>query len=176
MKLYLVAGKAHSGKNEFSNYLKTELEKTKKVCFLRITAPLYHYAEEQFNLKVDEEHKPRDFLQKMGIEVIKEKLGLKYFLIDRLTEDIKVLDNFFDVGIITDGRLIEEFEELKRRFNDIKIIKIERDNYENNLSKEQKEHITEKDIDKEYNYDYVIVNKTLEDLERQAKEIVLKEV
>lgn len=176
MKLYLIAGKADVGKNLFANILKKDLEATNhKVCLLRITAPLYHYAEEQFNLSVSEEDKPREFLQYMGIDYIKEKLGLKTFLIDRLTEDIKILDNFFDVGIITDGRLIEEFDELKKRFPKIKIIKLERNNYDTNLTNKEKNHITEKDLEKEYIYDYVVINDTLEKLEKVSKDIVLKE-
>ena len=93
---------------------------------------------------------------------------MKYFLIDRLCDDIEVLKNYFDVFIITDGRLISEFEELRRRLDDIKIIRVIRENYDNNLSEKEKNHITETDLDNYYDYDYTVYN--------TSKSILLKEV
>lgn len=173
MKLYLIGGKADSGKNFFGDILKKKFEEEgKKVCMLRITAPLYNYAKEYFNWNGEEKTKPRELLQTLGIEVIREKLGMKSFLVDRLTEDIKILDNFFDTGIITDGRLIYEFDLLKERFKDIKIIKMERKNYKNNLTEKQNNHLTEKDLDNPYDYDYVVENESLDNLLKAADRIV----
>lgn len=175
MKLFLIAGKADSGKNYFGDILKEEFQKGDyKVCMLRLTEPLYNYAVKYFDWDGKEETKPRRLLQTLGIEVIKEKLGLKDFLINRLKDDIKILDNYFDVGIITDGRLIYEFEKLKEEYPTIKIIKMEREK-ENDLSLLEKNHITEKDLDNEYNYDYVIENNSKDNLKKYAKEIYQKE-
>lgn len=175
MKLYLICGKAESGKNTFGDILKREYEKrNKKVCILRITAPLYEYAKNYFGWDGKEENKPRAFLQNMGIEVIKKELGLKFFLVNRLSEDITILDKFFDVGIITDGRLIEEFDELKRLYPSIKLIRIFRSRHLNKLTMEEKNHITETDLDNYYNYDYEIDNVN-SNLELLAREIILKE-
>lgn len=116
MKLYLICGKARSGKNTLANLLKENLEKyNKKVCLLKITSPLYLYAKEYFSWDGNEDNKPRSFLQYLGIDLIKNKLKMNDFLINRLKEDIKILSEFFDIGIITDGRLKEELDELKRR-------------------------------------------------------------
>ena len=73
MKLYLIGGKADSGKNFFGDILKKKFEEEgKKVCMLRITAPLYNYAKEYFNWDGEEKTKPRELLQTLGIEVIRE--------------------------------------------------------------------------------------------------------
>lgn len=176
MKLFLICGKAEAGKNEFANYLKNEFEKKgKRVCLLQITKPLYEYAKNYFGWNGEDENKPRRFLQTMGIEVIREKMGWKFFLIDRLCEDITILDNFFDIGIITDGRMHDEFDELKRRYGDIKIIYIKRDR-QNNLTQEEQRHITEIDLDKDYDYDYRILNSSFAILADSAKEIVEKNI
>lgn len=176
MKLYLICGKAESGKNLFGDFLKGEYEKRgKKVCLLRITAPLYEYARFYFGWDGNDETKPRELLQRLGIEVIKNELGMRFFLVDRLNEDIKILDKFFDVGIITDGRLIEEFDELRRTHEDIKLIHIIRNDHVNGLTESEKNHITELDLDRNYQYDYEIDNNSMDDIKLFAEKIVMKE-
>ena len=175
MKLFLICGKADTGKNFFGEMLKKEFEKNEyKVCMLRLTEPLYNYAIKYFSWDGDESSKPRRLLQNLGIEVIKEKLGLKDFLINRLKDDITILDEYFDVGIITDGRLIYEIEKLKEYYPSIKTIKMERLKG-NSLTRDEQNHITEKDQDREYNYDYVIKNEDVESLKEFAKVIYSKE-
>lgn len=175
MKLFLICGKAESGKNTFGELLKKEYEaRGKKVCLLRITKPLYSYLEDYFGWDGKEDSKPRKMLQELGTEVIKEKLGMKTFLLDRLVDDIKILDNYFDVGIITDGRLIDEFNYLKELYPDIKIIRLYRDE-ENKLSKDEKNHITEKDLDRDYQYNYKVYNTSKKELEKSAKDILIWE-
>ena len=71
---------------------------------MQITSPLYHYAEDYFEWDSRQDEKPREFLQKFGIEILKEKLHKDTFLINRLEEDIEILSNFFDCFIITDAR------------------------------------------------------------------------
>ena len=175
MKLFLICGKAESGKNTFAELLKKEYESIgKKVCLLRITAPLYNYVRDYFGWDGKDNDKPRKMLQELGIEVIKEKLGMKTFLLDRLVDDIKILDNYFDVGIITDGRLIDEFNYLKELYPEMQIIRVYR-NVENKLTKEEKEHITESDLDKEYQYNYEVLNTSKKNLEKIAHNIYVWE-
>ena len=102
-------------------------------------------------------------------------MGKKTFLLDRLFEDIEILSNFFDTFIITDARLKEEFEAIKEKYDDVVAIKLERSNYDNNLSKEEKEHITENDLDNYTEFDYLVENSNLKDLKRVALEIVRNE-
>jgi len=135
MKLYLIAGKARSGKNLFASYLKKELEKSgNRVCILKLSAPIYHYAYDHFGWNGKEEDKPRTFLQQMGIEYIQEELGKKEFLLNRLVEDITILDKFFDIGIITDGRLRTEIKALKEKYPSMITIHMMRPAYENDLT------------------------------------------
>ena len=171
MKLLLICGKAESGKDTFGNILKEEFAShKKKACILKITAPLYEYAKKYFDWDGKDSTKPRSLLQELGIEVIKEQLGMNTFLLDRLRDDINILDNYFDVGIITDGRLISEIEYLKKNFNDVKVIRLYRDK-ENDLTPKEKKHITETDLDNSYEYDYVINNTSSEVLKTKAEEI-----
>ena len=52
------------------------------------------------------------------------------------------------------------------------IIKLERKNYDDQLTEEEAKHVTEKEVDEYKNYDYVIENKSLEELKKTALELV----
>ncbi len=159
MKIYLIAGKAESGKTTFGNLLKEELEKKEhKACIMQITEPLYEYAKKCLNWNPDKDKKPREFLQKMGIEIIREKHNKKYFLLDRLNEDIEILQDYFDTFIITDVRFPEEIEYFERKYDNVCSIKINRNNHNNSLTEEEKNHITEKAIDNYNKFKYIIDN------------------
>lgn len=176
MKIYVIGGKAKSGKNTFGKFLREELkEQGYHPCVMHITEPLYGYAKNYFEWDEKQDPKPREFLQKMGTEIIKDKLNKKTFLLDRLSEDIEILSNFFDTFIITDARLKIEFEELTNRYKKVVSIKLERENFDNELTEEQKEHITEKEIDTYNNFDYIIKNTGIIALKEAAKDIVKKE-
>ena len=176
MRIFVIGGKAKTGKSTFGECLKEELKDYGyKPCVMHITSPLYEYAKKYFNWDGNENTKPREFLQKFGIEIIQEKLGKKDFLLNRISEDIDILKEYFDVFIITDARLIKEFNYFKKNYNDVITIKIERNKYQDELTTEEKNHITETEIDKYNEFDYIIHNNALEDLKTNALEIVRKE-
>ena len=75
MKIFIIGGSALSGKNTFGNCLREELKKYGyKPCVMRLTEPLYAYARNYFEWNEHTTEKPREFLQRMGVEIIKEKL------------------------------------------------------------------------------------------------------
>lgn len=176
MKIFIIGGKAKSGKNTFGKFLREELkEYGYHPCVMNLTNPLYNYAKNYFEWDEYQDEKPREFLQKMGTEIIKEKLNKPFFLLDRLSEDIEILSNFFDTFIITDARLKLEFEELKKRYTDVVSIKIEREHYDDELTLSEKEHITETEIDTFDSFDYKVINKGILTLKDEAKKIVKEE-
>ena len=176
MKIFIIGGKAGCGKTTFGEYLREELKNYGyKPCVMNLTEPLYSYAKNYFSWNENCNEKPREFLQKVGYDIIREKMGKKTFLLDRLFEDIEILSNFFDVFIITDARLKEEFETIKDKYDDVVSIKLERDNYDNELSEEEKNHATEQDLNDYNDFDYLVENSTLKDLKRVALEIVRNE-
>lgn len=176
MKIFLIAGKAQCGKNTFGDYLKEELKDYGyKPCIMHITEPLYSYARTYFEWNPQENNKPREFLQKMGIDIIKKQLGKDNFLLNRLYEDIEILSNFFDVFIITDARLIKEFEEIKNKYKNVVLIKLERHNYDDKLTDIERKHITENELDNYDKFDYIIENKSLKELKNEAIELIRNE-
>ena len=79
---------------------------------------------------------------------------------------------FYDFIIITDSRLKEEIEIPKNKFNNIITIRINRNNTDNNLTQEQKNHITEIDLDNYNDFDYIIDNNDYKTLETEIINIL----
>jgi len=163
--IYVLSGKAKSGKNYVANII-SEYYKDKKCIKISLAHYLKQYIKNITNWDGSEENKPRDLLQTLGIDLIK-KINPN-LLIDRVCDDIKVYSYFYDVIIITDARLIDEIETLKNKFN---CITIRINNLkENGLTSSQQQHITETNLDGYDNFDYVIENN--ENLETQVLEVI----
>lgn len=170
-KLYVLAGKAKSGKDSASKMIESYYL-DKKVIKYAPTIYLKDYIKKISDWDGSEEVKPRDLMQSLGAQ-IKEKYP--FFFIERMNEDIRFLQNHCDIIIITGIRLIKELEFLKNNFNGI-LIKMEKDNFDNGLSLKQKNDITELDVDNFNNFDYIVKNNgSLEELENEILKIVRSE-
>lgn len=168
-KIIILTGKAQSGKNETANIIKKELEKqNKKTIIISYAKYLKDYAKKITNWNGSEKTKPRELLQQLGVELIKNQID-ENMLINRIKEDIRVYEYFFDVIIISDARFVNEIEQVKTK--NTTVIKI--DGKENKLTKEQKNHITETALNNYDQYDYTIENKTTkQNLKKQIKNIM----
>ena len=154
-KIYLISGKARSGKNKVSKIIE-EFYKDKKCIIISFGYYIKDYAKRVSNWDGSENNKPRDLLQNIGIELIKNKIDDKLF-IKRIIEAIEVFSYFYDVIIVSDVRLKDELETLNENYKDSISIRIN-NNKDNNLTKKQKEHLTEVDLDDYNNFDYIIEN------------------
>ena len=172
MEVILIAGKGRHGKDTTGNIIEAYLkEKGFKVARAQISRPLKEYARYYFGWDGREETKPRDLLQQLGTEVIREKLGKEDFFVNRTIEDIEVLSYFFDFLIITDIRLIIEIEKISKVTKSLKL-KIVRKDFDNGFSEEQKHHRTEVELDNYDNFDYIIENTTLDKLKEDTIKII----
>jgi len=172
-QIFILSGKAKSGKNEVAKMI-VEYYQAKKCIELSYAYYLKEYAKNILNWTGEEKDKPRDFLQSLGIDLIK-KIDDK-FLIHRVCQDIEVYSYFYDIIIVTDARMKDEIEIPKTKFQNVTVIRIERNNFENGLNDTQKKHITETDLDNYHEFDYVISNENdKENLQKQVNHI-LKEV
>ena len=175
--IYLISGKARTGKGTIGSILKKEYEKRNyRVCEIQIMRTLKGYLKDYFGWDGREETKPRKMLQNMGTEVIREQMNKPFFHIDRLTEDILVLSNYFDIFIVNDIRLPLEIEILKERFSSVVSIHIIRENYISPLEQDEQKHITELALDDYEKFDYKIVNSSLNEITSDIIEIIDSEV
>lgn len=170
-KIYILSGKAKSGKNVVSDII-TNYYKGKKCISISYSYYLKDYIKRITNWNGDEETKPRELLQQIGIELIKNKINDKLF-INRLIEDVEVFSYFYDIIVVTDARLVDEIEIPKQKLENVITIRINRENIDNNLTDNQKNHITETALDNYNNFDYIVDNnKTYEDLEKEIIKIL----
>ena len=177
MKVFLLSGRARNGKGLASSIIKSRLEEYGyKVCEIQVMRTLKGYLKDYFGWDGKEETKPREALQQIGTEIIREKMNKPYFHINRLIEDIEVLSNFFDCFLVTDIRLPIEIETLKDRFSDSVSINITRVGYDSLLSEKEKCHVTEKALEFYKDFDYVIENKTIEQFKNDLIKVVDSEV
>lgn len=167
VKIIILSGKAGSGKSTIANILKSKLNKT---IVLSYASYLKEIAKNVLSWNGEENTKPRDFLQQVGVELIKNQIDDK-LLINRVIEDIKVYSYFYDYIIISDARFIDEINLIKDNFDNVKVIHVVSDN--DNLTKEQKKHSTETSLDNFNDYDYEIYNDlNLDNLNRKIESIV----
>ncbi len=171
--IYLISGKFRVGKDTASIMIaKACEERNLKPVILQIAFYIKEYAKKISDWDGNEETKPRKFLQTLGTDIIGNTIDKQLF-VRRINEDIKVYSKYFDIIIISDVRLINEIEQIKKA-NDDKVvtIRILRDT----KIKSNNKHQTETELDNYEDFDYVIDNNgTLEELNSQIKEIVEKE-
>ncbi len=169
-KIFVISGKARSGKGEVSKII-SDYYKDKKSIIISFGHYIKDYAKRVSDWNGDEDTKPRELLQQLGIELIKNKINDKLF-IRRIREDIEVFSYFYDIIIVNDARLLDEIEALKNSYYDTTFIRV-KSKEENNLTTSQKNHITETSLDNYKYFDYVIENNgSKEDLKKQVESIL----
>lgn len=174
--IFIIAGKANSGKDTTAEIIDNIYNmKGLKTINLQFSYYIKMYAKVITGWNGEEETKPRSLLQQLGTNVIRDKID-NYFFIKRIIGDIEVYSYYADVITISDARLPEELDEIKKVFDNVYKINITRPNFNNNLTNKEKEHRTETALQNYNDYDYFLVNDgTIEDLANKIKDI-LKEV
>ena len=166
-KIIVISGKASSGKSLSANIIKNN---TSNTVLLAYADYLKMYAKNICGWDGNEKDKPRELLQQLGVELIKNKIDEK-MLINRIIEDIKVYSYFYDYIVITDARFPNEIEDIKKEFDNVISIRINREKY--NLDKKYQNHSTETGMNEYNNYDYIIDNNDdIKALELKILEVV----
>lgn len=173
IKIFLISGKARHGKDTVAEYIR-DYYKDKDVINNSYAYYMKDYAKRITGWDGSDDNKPREFLQQFGTNLVRNQID-EYFFNNRMIEDLKVFDYFFDVVTISDGRLPSEIDMIRDNFDNVFVVRVNRPDFDNGLTEEQKKHRTEVALDDYKNYDYVISNDgTLEELEKKVREMVEK--
>ena len=168
-KIIILSGKARAGKDTTMNFLN---EIYNNIIQLQYGSYIKEYAKKISNWDGSEETKPRELLQQLGTNIIRENIDNKFF-VKKMIDDIKVYSYFFDTIVISDARFKIEIDDIKNTFNNVIAVRIERPNFDNGLTSEQKKHPSEIDLDDYNKFDYKLINDgTLEDLKKKVEKLV----
>lgn len=157
-RILVISAKARNGKDTLGEYLKGKLEEMGEVVVIdRFAKYIKGYLKDYYGWDgVTKDESTRSRLQILGTDLIKDKLNYKAFHAKRIAEDIQINSDFIDTFIITDTRFRDEVYTLKAMFpNECICVRINRHNFESELTDEQKKHRSECDLD-DFKFDYTI--------------------
>ena len=173
MRVFIIGGKARHGKDSLARFMKEEIESNgKKVAIMHLSTYIKHFLLDYFGWDGGDETKPRGLMQELGTDVIRGKLNKPLFFLDRLVEDIEVLEYYFDAVIISDVRFPLEYEKIKEKYPDSLKIFIKRPNLISELNEREQQHVTETALDNFTDYDVEVINRSLDELKEKAINIV----
>ncbi len=151
MKIILISGKAGSGKTSLAKRISELLPKTVITSFSKY---IKLFALEMTDWKGNDSDKPREFLQNMGDTLRSIDHN---FMCNRLMEDMKVYEMYYDYVIISDVRLVNELEYFtKNNLYETYSIRINSNDNRRNLNNSEMNHITETDLDNYNKFNLII--------------------
>ena len=154
--IILISGKARSGKNYIGDLISESLinrgYSAKELAFADY---LKYLCTQYFGYDGTKTEEMRTLLQRQG-DVYREYD--KDIFVNAIIDVIAGFCGKYDYIIITDTRFVNEIKGMFRKFGAlVRTLRIERDGFENDLSKKQREHISETQLD-DYSFDFFIKN------------------
>ena len=170
MKCITISGKAGHGKDTFANNLKRNLEDLSyKVCIFHYADYIKMIAREIYGWDGNKDFKGRSILQKLGDNIRNKD---KMLIVNELIKVLELVENDFDIALIPDARFPIEIDAIKEKWETLSV-HINRVNYLNNLTDEQKKHITETSLDTyEYDIKYDIEENIFNDYSKEILDIL----
>lgn len=156
MKVFSISGKAQNGKDTFAIFAKEYLEnKNYKVLICHYGDLVKYTCQTFFNWNGIKDKLGRTILQKVGTDNIRSRFP--NFWVEYIAKILYIFNDEWDYVLIPDTRFPNEINVLNDFSLNVKSIKIDRPNFDNGLTKKQKNHISETALDN-YKFDYIIKN------------------
>lgn len=173
-----IIGKARNGKDTFAQYLKEKLEeKGKKVLVVRYADYLKFVLEKYYGWNGKKDEEGRTLLQHIGTDVCRKNNPDTW--VNVVVELVKGLGDSIEYVLIPDARFENEIDcWYKEEFEvvSVRVVRLSEDGseFDNGLTKEQKEHPSETSLD-DYNPYYIVEARNLEELQESAEAILEEE-
>ena len=172
MRIFLIAGKAGSGKNEVAKLIKEYyIYKLEECAITSYSKYIKNFALELTNWDGTESNKPRDFMQRLGDDMRKNDPN---FLVSNMIKDITIYQKYVENVVISDVRMPNEIEEIKNSFDNVYAFYIVNQFGSSKLTIEQQSHITEVALEDYPDFDYIIANDDLSRLKEKVFAILDK--
>ena len=162
MRIFLVAGKAGSGKNEVAKIIKEYyIYKLEKCAITSYSKYLKNFTMELTDWDGTPANKPRDFMQQLGDTIRKND---PFYFTTNMIKDLEIYEKYVDDIIISDVRMPEEIEEIKKNFDNVYAIYVVNQFGNSTLTVAQQSHITEIALEDYHEFDYTLANDTMDSL------------
>ncbi len=166
MRIFLVAGKAGSGKNEVAKLIKEYyIYKLEECAITSYSKYIKQFARELTDWDGTDANKPRDFMQQIGDKI---RSIDPYYFTSNMTKDISIYKEYVNNLVISDVRMPEEIEEIKENFDEVYAIYVVNQFGNSSLTIEQQSHITETALENYDEFDYTLANDTFESLKEKV--------
>ena len=170
MRVICISGVARSGKDTAASYMKKKYEADGKRVLITHYADLLKYlCKSLFGWNGVKDDEGRKLLQYVGTDVVRTK-NPDYWV----NFMIGMLDLFYgewDYVLIPDCRFPNEVDRLYENNFDVCSVRIIRDKFTNNLTKEQQEHPSETAMNN-YNFNYIVHNNTMGEFYKNLNELM----
>ena len=153
-QIFLISGKARSGKDSTANFLKEKLNG--KTLILHNADFLKMIAQKYMGWDGTKDDHARTLLQWLGTDRVRIELNKPLFWVEKVCDAIEIVEDKYDYFCVPDCRFVNEVYLPKARFPRLATsINIIRNNFDNGLTEKQKNHPSETSLDN-FNFDYVI--------------------
>lgn len=171
MKIILLSGKARNGKSETAKILKHKLEsKGNKVLITAYGNLVKFVCNTFFGSDGQKNEYNRSLWQRVGTDVIRKQKP--NYWVDFVIGIVSMFPNEWDYVIVDDCRFPNELTRYGEEW-DTTTVRVNRLNFESDLTEEQKNHISETALDS-YNFDYYIESESgLDNLEKEVDKFLL---
>ncbi len=170
MRIFLIAGKSGSGKNEVARLIKEYyIYKLEESAITSYSKYIKNFALELTDWDGVSANKPRDFMQKIG-DVIR-KNDPNYFTFN-MTRDIAIYKHYVKNLIISDVRMPNEIDKIRENFDEVYAIYVVNQFAQSKLTIEQQAHITETALEEYADFDYTIANDVMDNLKDKVFKIL----
>jgi len=153
-QIFLISGKAQHGKDSVANFLKQKL--IGKTLIIHNADILKYIAKQYLEWDGNKDVAGRTLLQQLGTEQVRFGLKRPMFWTEKTCDTIEILQSYFDYFCVPDTRFANEVFYPQARFPGLVItIRVNRLNFDNGMTQEQKNHQSEIELD-DFHFDYYI--------------------
>lgn len=180
MEIIVISGKSGSGKDTFANMMRNKLEAAGCKCLIAHFADLVkHYADIYYGWNGDKDAYGRQLLQELGTNKVRAKFP--NYWAESIAKFLAAVPEDFDCAFVPDARFDNEIEIVKQYNPQATIIRIERYNDDGTpylnpkFTEHQLIHPSEISLDDYEDWDYIVENHSLEELE-QSTDVILEDL
>ena len=156
MKIICISGKAQHGKDTCASIMQRLLqEQGKKSRIIHFADLLKYLCKTYFDWNGEKDNYGRTLLQRVGTDTIRQQKP--NYWVDFVIDFLKLFPDEWDYVIIPDTRFPNEVSCMKEAFPNTLHVRVIRSNFDNGLSIEQQNHISETALDN-IEPDVVIMN------------------